>query len=478
MAIKVRFYTFTKQENSTKIPSSGGTEFDCTLKDASSIFFPVIKLNRGAATNAAPAFNYCYIPDFGRYYFITDWSWDLGLWDASLKCDVLGSYRTQIGNENLYALRAAADYDGSIPDHLYPAKAGCTFTKSNDWNISVSGFSGCFVIGVTSRAGDFGSLKYYIVSSTNLRALTTALCTDIVTAARNFDPLDASFELQKALIDPLQYIKSCTYIPLTPSEVIAAVPSGSVSTVEEPIIINEWDISSAVGYVLRLPNPFVALSGTLTIPKHPQTATRGVFTNNSPYTNLWLVARGFGCVEMDATSFTNESSMNLEMRIDLPTGMGTLTISNSVGEVHRLTANVGVPVQLSQILTNYTGAILSSVGAVGSLIGSAMSGNVGGAISGLASGVGSAVEALHPKVQSVGSGGSYAGVPRNIHLIAQFFTIADDDIQKNGRPLCRVIKPANLGGYILIQDGDVPIAGTHEEAQEIKRYLEGGFYYE
>lgn len=474
--ITVRFYSFSKRENSTKIPTGTGTEYSCTIHDSSSIFFPIIKLNRGADTSSAPAFNYCRINDFGRYYWITNWTWENGLWFASLKCDVLASFKSAIGSTSLYVLRASNSYDGSIPDMLYPTKAGCAFAVSEDWNISASGFSGCFVVGVTSRDGDFGSLKYYVLDSTNLSALTDFLCTDIVTTLNNFDPLDASIELQKALIDPLSYIKSCVYIPMTKSEVVAAVPSGSISNTDVNLIINDWTASSVSGRSLSKPNPYARLTSSLTIPKHPQTASRGKFVNNSPFTSLWLAARGFGLIDLDTTSFTDDSSVNLEMRIDLPTGLGTLTISNSVGEINRVTTNVGVPIQLSQILTDYTGAILNGVGAIGSLVGGFLGGNPVGAVTGFASGVGSAVQAIHPKVQSIGSGGSYADVPRSIHLVAQFFTIADDDIAHNGRPLCQMVTPSS--GYYLIQDGDVPISGTQDEAQEIKRYLETGFFYE
>lgn len=474
MAIKVRFYTFTKQENSTKIPSSGGTEFDCTLKDASSIFFPVIKLNRGAATTAAPTFNYCYIPDFGRYYFITDWSWDLGLWDVSLKCDVLGSYRTQIGNENLYALRAAADYDGAIPDHLYPAKAGCTFTSE-----AVSGnrpwgnpLAGVYVLGIVSKDADFGSIDYVVLSRTNIKTFIQSILTTGVSAANGYDVTDASYSLQASLIDPLQYIKSCTYIPFTATELTSCL------TPQSNISIWDWDFPIANDKV-KYSAPYFSYSGTITIPKHPQAATRGQFANQAPFTELTFYAPPFGAFTLDTTSLVGISTLSFNVQVDLPSGLGILTISNGNIIMQRIEAQIGVPVQLSQVIHDYAGAIMNGINTVGNVVGSAMSGNVAGAIFGGISGaIGSAVMAKYPAAQSIGSGGSYAQLTGVWQIAAQFFTIADDDIQKNGRPLCRVIKPANLGGYMLIQDGDVPIAGTHEEAQEIKRYLEGGFYYE
>ena len=54
----------------------------------------------------------------------------------------------------------------------------------------------------------------------------------------------------------------------------------------------------------------------------------------------------------------------------------------------------------------------------------------------------------------------------------------DDDNTHNGRPLCDVRQISSLSGYMIIQDGDVTIAGTATEDSKIRNYLEAGFYYE
>ena len=35
-----------------------------------------------------------------------------------------------------------------------------------------------------------------------------------------------------------------------------------------------------------------------------------------------------------------------------------------------------------------------------------------------------------------------------------------------------------LPGFLQVEEGDVPINGTAAEAEQIKTFLEGGFYYE
>ena len=138
-----------------------------------------------------------------------------------------------------------------------------------------------------------------------------------------------------------------------------------------------------------------------------------------------------------------------------------------------------MPIQLSQVTKDWLGAASSTLSAVGNIVGAGLTGNVGGMISGVASGIDSAARALTPRQQSMGSGGGFIDVyPYSYELDHQFFEPVADDISHHGRPLCQLRQLSVLGGYMLIQDGDVPIPGTAEEAQRIKSFLESGFYYE
>ena len=66
MAITVTLYSFTKRENSTKRPSTGGTDFSCTLIEDTSLMNPTFKLS---IANNPIGKNYVYVADFNRYYF-------------------------------------------------------------------------------------------------------------------------------------------------------------------------------------------------------------------------------------------------------------------------------------------------------------------------------------------------------------------------------------------------------------------------
>lgn len=472
--ITANFYKFSKKENSTARPTGSGNALGIEIKSASSIFFPYIVVNRGAST-AAPGYNYCYISNFERYYWITEWVWNDGLWEASLKCDVLATYKSVIGNENLYALRAAYSYDGSIPDTLYPAKAGCSFNSNalsanRPWG---NPMAGVYVLGLVSKDADFGSIDYVIMSRANIKTFITDILTNAISDPINqFDINDASYALQAALIDPMQYIKSCTYIPFTTSEL------SSNLTTDSTVAVWSWEFPIA-NYKVNYASPYYSYSGTIDIPKHPQAGSRGQYVNQAPFTNLTLFAPPFGAFDLDTTSLVGATSLTLNVQIDLPTGLGILTVSNGSITLQKIEAQIGVPVQLSQVINDYAGAAITAAQGIAGAVGSAFSGNIGGAVSSLVTGaIGSATAALYPKAQSIGSGGSYAQLMGVWQICAQFFNVVDDDITHNGRPLCQVIQPKNIPGYILIQDGDVAIDGTQEESQEIKKYLETGFFYE
>lgn len=63
------------------------------LREETSILAPIIKLELSSRPNA----NYCYIPQFGRYYYITDIvSIRNNLWELTLSVDVLMSHKEAI----------------------------------------------------------------------------------------------------------------------------------------------------------------------------------------------------------------------------------------------------------------------------------------------------------------------------------------------------------------------------------------------
>ena len=475
MSFKVNLYTLSKRDNSTKQPTGSPVEYDCILKDGCSILTPAIKLDLGLSADPSQ-YNYAYIPAFGRYYFIEDWFFNERLWTAHLNVDVLATYKTQIGSSSLYVLRAAGDKNGDIIDTLYPAKTGCSFasdTKSNPWN-----YTGCFVVGIVNKDAAFGSLNYYVLSSADLASLCEKLTDpdDIITEAMGFNLTEISPALQLSLVDPIQYIKTCVMLPVAEQEITGLGTDG-----EFPVYNWEPHVNGKKVYAGSRINK----SYSFTISKHPDTAARGNYVNSAPFTKITLTIPPYGCIDIDTSVTANASTLSVDVDIDPLTGKGILVIKCNNIILNRLEAQIGVPISLSQVVRNYVGAATSALGgftgAISGAVAGAAAGPLGiaaGAIAGGGASIGNAVEAMQPRAQTIGSTGSFVSNRGEFRLDHQFFRPIDDDNTHNGRPLCQVKQLNTLSGYILIQDGDVTIAGTASEDSKIRNYLETGFYYE
>ena len=467
MSFKVNLYTLSKRDNSTKQPTGTGTEFNCVLKSGSGIMHPALSFDLGLTSDPSQ-YNYAYIPAFERYYFVEEWYFDRALWTASLKVDVLATYKTAIGGSSLYVLRAAGANDGSVIDNLYPTKTGCNFssdTKTNPWQSS-----SCFVVGIVSENASMGSLKYYVLGSGQMASICQAMMDKdhIITETNGFIPTELGMGLQLSLVDPIQYIKTCIMLPVPYTDLSNA---GSA----EYVRVFNFDPGNILGIVIE-PNTKVTKSYSFSIPKHPDTNSRGNYLNSSPFTSLTLTIPPWGTIDIDTSVTANASTLSVDVDLDPITGKGILVVKANNIVLNRLEAQVGVPISLSSVTRDYIGAATSALGAAGGVI-SGFMGNIGGFI-GAASGVGNAVESLMPRAQTIGSTGAFVSNRGDFRLDAQFFRPVADDNTHNGRPLCQVRQINNLSGYMLIQDGDVTTTGTSAEDSLIRSYLESGFYYE
>lgn len=477
----INLFTFSKRENSTLRPSGSPDVLQCNIIRGSSMISPVLELDLG--TSSAPAYNYAYIPDFNRYYYIRDWSFDSGFWTASLECDVLATYRGTIGSASLYALRTSNStyYDTNLVDTMYPTATGCSFDSESVSSPFSLTATGVYILGVTNNNPNFGSIKYYIVRATDMPDIIEYLLSDTLMTDYSFSTTDASYELQRALIDPIQYIKSCIYIPMTYQAIETLY-----TNYHEQIKIFKWAIKDSNNTAINCAyinatNPFHTYTKTINIPKHPQTSTRGNYTNTAPYTLLTLLVPPFGMLDIDTTVTCNAASLDIAYKIDFPTGLGILTVSCNGIVINRMEAQIGVPVQLSQVSRDYLGTVTSIANGVGGILSSINPvnkfGMAGGIVSSASSAINSAVNAIQARSQTVGSGGSYAQLDSDPTLYAQFFSLVSEDLAHNGRPCCRMLNPS-VGGYFLIRDGDVAISGTQAEASAVRSYLESGFYWE
>lgn len=487
----IKLYTINKRENSTQQPFGTGREFNCVFKESTSVVKPDIMINYADQSNPAPhLYNYAYIPDFNRYYFIADQRCVKGLlWEYSLTCDILATYKGVISASELYLLRCSGSFDGNVVDNYYPVKTSYTEsvqTVQTPWlhtsSEDVDKNDGCYILGIVSKPGSstvgfVGSVKYVVVTQANLYTILNYLLDagNITNQGISFDGVTA--EAAKSIIDPLQFIKSCQWTPLMYSQFETTEQTGS-------LVIWSWTVPS-VSYKTVPTNPaYIKQSVSFPlIPRHPLAATRGAYLNTSPYTKMFVLIPPFGAMELDTTLAANSSQLICQIIYDLITGEAIMNMhygSLSGPCPVRLKSQVSVPIQLTQVYNDYISAAGGVVGGALGTLGSILTGNIGGAIMGGISAIGSAVDAMRPVQSSLGGNGGFSDLYGKAQLYAVFYDVADEDRTHVGRPLCQNVQMSQLaaGTYCLAMDGDLPISGTAGEQQTLKEFLESGFYYE
>lgn len=468
MSFTVTLYNFSKQENSTKRPSTG-TDYNCVLKDGSSIINPILRFNFGLSFNPSQ-YNYSYISIYSRYYFISEWTFEKGIWIASLDIDVLASWKDEIGLSSLYVLRSASTSNDNIVDNMYTTKSDVTINYNNFPNIWYNDdlTSGFYVVGIINgETGGVGSVTYYTLNWVQMKTLNNFLMGDYTWL--DIDITDMVEGIQKILFNPYQYIVSCFWFPFAQLETATTL-----------VKYGWWDTTSSG----TLMTDFVYNNNfTIDIPKHPQITSRGEFLQSYPYSEYYLVFYPFGIVKIDSSEIYDKEYINIRVNVDLITGVGRLVVYANDIVINSVNAQVGIPVQLSQVTTDYIGMAQSVLSGAQSIATGSLIGGVTGGIVGSVSAIGNVLESIAPKLQTSGSGGGFSSLLQaftnnQITLFGKFVSLVDEDNIHRGRPLCEVRIVNTLSGYLLIADGDVATTGTREEDISIKNYLESGFYYE
>lgn len=94
MSFKVRLYTIEKYDRSTKQPTGTGKEYECLANTPFSVLSPTLRLATG---DAVSVYNYVYVPSVDRFYFVNEWTYSRGLWEAVCAVDVLASWKAISG---------------------------------------------------------------------------------------------------------------------------------------------------------------------------------------------------------------------------------------------------------------------------------------------------------------------------------------------------------------------------------------------
>jgi hypothetical protein len=373
MSFTVRLYKFDKRPDSTKRPAATDTykTVDCTLKSAASVTNPILNLNLSSAD--ALGYNYMYIPEFKRYYFIDDivYTGGIFIWDVYAHVDVLATYYNDITSSTQYIARSSVSYDQNIIDTMYLSKASNTTSRC-----AVSAFSGsvyeevvgegspsaisyfnrsysagAFVVGVAGSGTNANGATYY--------KMTYSVFKEFIQKAFALDPSDmsdVSNGVASAIFSPLDYIISVRWFPSV------KVPAGASGTTT--IRIGRYAVSiTNTAYILNA-NNVVEYSITMSVPQHPQSSGYR-YLNLSPYTDIYLYFQPFGNIPLDTLKLYGASSIEVRWYTDYISGSALLQIApNTAGEddylIYTDTADFGVPISISALSYSIEGGALAA----------------------------------------------------------------------------------------------------------------------
>lgn len=530
MALTANFYQFGKKNNSTKQPTLVNLAFSCNveLKESCSIVNPVLVINFNdinVSDGVILGTNYLQLVNFNRYYFINDWVWLSGVWQCTCTADPLATYKQSILQETFYIMRSTYDaggnvlYDGTVGDSKYPVTAAQPTYNSDAVSNPFTEVDGVYIVGIINSSSENGAVTYYTFNKIGFRVFCSQLF-NYSSGWLDIDTTEISEDLQKALVNPFQYVVSCQYLPINVQDVIDI--GGTVTTT---IRFGWWDVTVPQGARIIDTTARIRRTNSLTIPRHPAAASRGDYLNLSPYSIYTLRYYPFGTINIDSEAIAGWNTLDLYADLDLCTGKGVLNISvNGFNNpIRTIEAQLGVSIPTASLQTSYSNiatgntalmaagaTMIGGINTQADTVENPVSYNGGGfldTIKGTFQRIGSDFKRMGEQVRgAVDSAGGIKQMASDIFNLAvaasttaeiqgmqgnasaynaqtltlsgRFLPIAAEDFTHIGRPLMALRQLSTLSGFVLCRDADVSFICTERERAAIKSFLEGGFFIE
>ena len=443
------FYKFTKKENSTARPESGGFSISGILNENTSIISPSLSLKFGVDITG---YNYAYIPDFKRFYKVVSWGYALGLWRCDLYVDVLASFKPEIAAMNNYIIRSASQSNGNIIDGLYPTtpQTGILETSAE----SIFGVDD-FIVQYVGKEG----LKAVLISNQGM----VTLCQSLWNTWNNIHGMNDAFA---AIADPFQYVNAIqkNYGPLGfwDSKTTTNIVLGTVDTG-----VSGHDVTGMEGEATI----------TLSVPKHPQSGERPYLKAN-PYSIYAARLPGIGWISIPSEALYNANAVSVKYVGE--TSSGNLRADICVGD---------------SVIASGTGKITTSWGIAGATGSTGLGGLAGKSANGSAalmggimgdfakfigagSGIVDAVGSATAIVQQNGGMSGCVGMKEPLILQLKYQVAVTDNVEDHGRPLMAFRTISSLSGFIQCEGAHFEGVCTHTEQTMIDDALNGGFFYE
>lgn len=472
--MNIQLYTLSKKTNSTLRPSGSGRTVAMQLKAPSDIRSPLLEFTGFVSEN------YCFIPLWNRYYFIREKTYVNGAWTYQLECDYLATWKTEIGASTFYVNRSASERNGRMIDDAFPLNGNYIVAGSSENSALSLGFNaGCIVIGVLGNNGAGQTL--YTMTPNNFQALIS----DLLVTADGVQWTDIPQGAKNSLLNPTQYITSCRWYPFTFTD------SYNLTSLKAGL----WEGHVACAKV-RVPFPESSVfTKVFTVPNHPQTNTRGFYTNMKPFTTLIMELPSLGLFELDESLMYQYPYLRVRLMLDPYNGVGTWdgwgmdSEMNARCMVFKKDAQIGVDIPLSSqdkawgnFASNVLGAVASVAMAVATEGGSTLA-QTATSMGAYARGTSQVFKGFEELTSGVQSTNYTRGTLQELmnfktYLTAIFRDQCEIDVTNKGRPLSALRRLDTLSGYMEVMTASISLPASDDEMNLVNRELESGFYYE
>lgn len=466
--MNVQFYIHNKRNNSLKLPTDAVT-ISCVLKDNCSVTSPVLELK----TDAYPAYNYAYIADFNRYYYVNDWTYYRGIWSCNLSVDVLTSWRGNILGTTAFVEYSTSNYSIDYTDNRIMSTQEKEISVSEiPSDLTIFDSTGCYILSVisTDANGYNGACAVYALTQSQLAEFSATI------TANSF--LDGIWEgIKNSFNNPFEAIVSCRWIPFSVDSL-----SGSVKS----ILITYAD-TGVQGKLLT--SNFKEQSFSLNLPRLEATAS---FLDTSPFVSATLYLPFVGTVELDIDAYYKSNTFSVEMKCDVVTGDIIYTVGSTFyAFTSTYSGNCSTQIPLSNNSVDSIGMVTGSSGVIGGIVSTVVgivtknpklvatgSGAVGmGTIGSIKS------AEVHTQTNGALSSRIGAKIPLTLRVVTMRSKVLEsvkgaNRISTIGLPCYKTLKLSTLSGYCQCSGASVSATATNTELEAINEFLNSGIYIE
>lgn len=461
------FYTISKRNNSTLVPSGTGVTLNIELKNSESLLHPRFRLS----LSSRPAWN--YVQYEGRYYFIRDIvSVRNNLWDLFCDVDVLATYKANIQATTAFVLYDAAGNTEIVDDRL-PTKTTAIYSQNSTPLSANASAAGSYLCCATGEAAS------HIFKIPNVSWLSNII-------GDPDDGLAAYLSNEFPSIEgwSSDWLEGLVYYLKQAGKNLIGSGSNVFNNIRS-ILWVPWNVqtSQTASFDLGIFHSG-AVASIVTTLFEQSTVSIDIpwqfsdWRRNEPYTFIYLYIPFVGVIHIPSSQVIGQSTINIQIAFNQQNGEIAFRVYSGSVQIGAYGANTAVSIPFGASQVTPAQKITALAGTAGGVAAAVSAGNVMGVAAAAAS-----LAAVRPIGASVGGIGGGAGGGLDLNL--RCFTICHDTIvtpnsiaNTLGTPTMAQQSLANKSGYVKTLYASVSGSMTSEERQLINSMLDGGIYIE